>query len=33
MATHIGLRPNARLFEDLDSALAPMIIIDGKHLW
>ena len=33
MATHIGIRPNARLFEDSDAALATMIIIDGKHLW
>jgi hypothetical protein len=24
---------NARLFDDFDAALAPVVVIDGKHLW
>ena len=24
---------NARLFDDFDAALAPIAVIDGKHLW
>jgi hypothetical protein len=24
---------NARLFDDFDAALAPTVLIDGKHLW
>ena len=24
---------NARLFDDFDAALAPVTVIDGKHLW
>ena len=24
---------NARLFDDFDAALAPIVVIDGKHLW
>jgi hypothetical protein len=24
---------NARLFDDFDAALAPIVVIDGRHLW
>jgi hypothetical protein len=24
---------NARLFDNFDAALAPVVVIDGKHLW
>jgi hypothetical protein len=24
---------NARLFDDFDAALAPVVVVDGKHLW